>query len=512
MKSGGDGQRRAREAVLAPGANCQRVDPAARFAFLMENEAYFRALASSLEKARRSIMILGWQFDPRTRLDPESRIGDRAAEIGVKLRALKAARPELEIRLLVWSSPWIIAASQQGFPHRAQAWFINGEAELRLEPSWRLGGCHHQKAVIIDDAVAFCGGGDISTDRWDSEAHLDEDVRRYTPSGRPSAPRHEMMCVMDGPAARALGDLARERWREARGERLEPVDGLAADPATGAAQGSASPSASLRTSLGDPWCDPWPDDVEPHLHQAPVGLMRTEPSRQGRPAVRENERFYLDAIRRAKHLIYLENQYFTSPLIAQALADRLAEPDGPEVVLVTTGQSPSWFDRLTMDTARSEVLYRLEQADRRHRFFAFSPWTAGGRRIVVHGKTAVFDDRLIRIGSTNLNNRSLGFDTECDVAVEPADEEGRAAIRRFRQHAIGHFIGVDGPAFSRVEAALGSVGRALEQFSGERMRPLGAVPPNAFERWIAEWQFGDPRGAEDAWRPWKRLNRSHRRL
>src|SRR5690606_27720400 len=139
---------------------------------------------------------------------------------------------------------------------------------------------------------------------------------------------------------------------------------------------------------------------------------RTEPARRERSAVRENEALHLDGIRRARRLIYFENQYFTSPLIAAALAERLREPEGPEVVLVTTGSSPSWFDRTTMDTARSEVLYRLEEADVHGRFTAFAPHTAGGKRIIVHAKVSIYDDEVLRIGSTNLNNRSLGFDTE----------------------------------------------------------------------------------------------------
>src|SRR5690606_137986 len=97
-------------------------------------------------------------------------------------------------------------------------------------------------------------------------------------------------------------------------------------------------------------------------------IARTEPRVRGRPEVRENEALHLESIRRAKRLIYLENQYFTSPIIAAALAERLAEPDGPEIVLISTGRSPSWFDGLTMDTARAEVLYRLEQADAYNRF------------------------------------------------------------------------------------------------------------------------------------------------
>jgi len=471
------------ETLLTAGASCWRVETAGRFAVLMENDAYFRALASSLAKAERSIVVLGWQFDPRTRLDPHSRPDDHTAQIGHQLRVLVKSKPDLDVRLLIWNSPILIAASQGFFPHRAQKWFRRRMAEFRLDQPSALGACHHQKVVVIDDAVAFCGGGDISTDRWDSEEHLHQDPRRFQPSGRIAPPRHEMMCVLDGPAAMALGDLARERWFRATWERTLP------DEAPG---------------------DPWPDGVEPDLTDTPVGIARTEPSRAGVPALRENEALHLAMIRGAKRLIYFENQYFTSPVIAEALSARLEEPEGPEIVLVSTGASPSWFDKLTMDTARSEVLYRLEAADRHNRFFAFSPNTSQGERIIVHAKMTIVDDRLIRIGSSNLNNRSLGFDTECDVAAEPGTEAGRKAIRALRHRTIGHFMGVDAAAFAQAEAIYGSTGQAMLKFGEGRMQVLGAAAPSAGERFVAEWQLGDPRGAEDAFRPWKRRNRSHR--
>ena len=46
----------------------------------------------------------------------------------------------------------------------------------------------------------------------------------------------------------------------------------------------------------------------------------------------------------------------------------------------------------------------------------------------MHSKTSVFDDRLARVGSANLNNRSGGFDTECELVVEGDDAETRQAI------------------------------------------------------------------------------------
>ena len=469
--------------LLAPGQTVWRVEPADRFAILMENQTYFDALASAISKAQRSVVLLGWQFDPRTRLDPETRAGDRQAEIGHQLRMLVRSRPDLDVRLLIWKSPLLIAASQGFYPHKAQRWFRKRMVEFRLDSPGPIGACHHQKVVIIDDKVAFCGGGDISTDRWDSPEHLDGDPRRCMPSGIFSAPRHETMCVMDGAAARALGDLARERWFRATWERTVPdeVDH-----------------------------DPWPDGVEPVMHDVPVGIARTEPKWGGRSEVRENEALHLAAIKRAKRLIYMENQYFTSPAIAAALADRLCEKDGPEIVVVSTGASPSWFDKMTMDTARSEVLYRLEQADEHNRFLAFAPYTKRGERIIVHAKVSIIDDEVLRIGSTNLNNRSMGLDTECDVAVEPTDQAGRDAIRDFRHRTISHFLGVPAGDFAQAEAVLGATGRAITGFDTGRMRELGATPPSRIERFIAEWQLGDPSSSDNAWRPWKRRNPSQR--
>lgn len=481
----GTGMERMSEAAaqswLEPGHNCWRTARAQRFSVLLDNAAYFDALDKALEKARRSVVVLGWQFDPRTRLDPHS--VERDAEIGRRLRMMVRQNPHLDVRLLIWRSPILIAASQGFYPHRAQAWFRKRIVEFRLDQPGPVGACHHQKVVIIDESLAFCGGGDIATDRWDSPEHLDDDPRRCTPSGLICPPRHETMCVFDGPAARAMADLARERWFRSTWERTAPVE---------------APG------------DPWPDDLPVDLTDVPVGVARTEPAWRGRREVRENEALHLDAIARAKSLIYMENQYFTSPTVAEALARRLEEPDGPEVVVVSTGRSPSWFDSMTMDTARAEVLYRLEQADRHGRFFAFSPRTEQGGSIIVHAKVTIVDDRLLRIGSTNLNNRSMGFDTECDVAAEPDTEAGRAFVRAFRHRSIGHFMGVEGAAFGAAESLLGSTGRAIEQLAGARMAPLGEDKPTAFQQAVAEWQLGDPVSTRDSWRPWLRRTRSQR--
>lgn len=466
--------------LLQPGVTCWRTARADRVALLVENAAYFRAVRQALERAERSVLLLGWQFDPRTRLDPQDdEEAGPAGEVGHLLRRLVRERPNLDIRLLIWQSPLPIAVSQGLYPQRAMRWFRKRTIDLRLEPPWAFGSCHHQKVLVIDDKVAFCGGGDISIDRWDDMGHLDDDVRRCTPSGVICQPRHEVMMMVDGEAARALGDLARERWRGATGEILPSVGGQS---------------------------DPWPETIAPDLTDATVGICRTEPATARRAAVRENEALHLECIQEARSLIYLENQYFTSPLIAAALAQRLEEPDGPEVVIVSTGKSPSWFDQSTMDGARAAILRTLRKADIHGRLSAWRPLTAGGQNIIVHSKVTVIDDRLLRVGSTNLNNRSSGFDTECDVAVER--EASDSFIRSFRHRILAHFLGVSEDSYA-AEEARGRMAQAVERLNTGRMAKLTEDDPGWWGRFIAEYQLGDPTGRSDAWRPWRRRRLSN---
>ena len=317
--------------VIKPGETCWRTSRADRAAFLIDTEAYFSAVADALQNARRSILLLGWGFDPRTRLFPDGYDGpDDPDEVGRVLVELAAAKPELDVRLLIWRSAFAIAAQQEFFPHKAREWFKNTHVKFRLDDHVPFGACHHQKVLVIDDRLAFCGGGDIAVDRWDTAGHRDDDQRRIMPDQEFHAPRHEVMMMVDGDAARDLGDLFRLRWDRATGETVAPPP--------------------------DAGGDPWPDRVPAQMTNVNVSIARTEPAWRRRPLVSEIRKLTLTCIAEAKDTIYLENQYFTSPLIAEALAARLGEPDGPDVVVISTAQAPSWFDRAIMDRARGAMI------------------------------------------------------------------------------------------------------------------------------------------------------------
>ena len=473
--------------LLHPGETCWRVETADRVAMLVDSSAYFTAALSAMRRARRSIFLLGWGFDPRTRLRPDPSGEEHGPdEIGALLRRLSAERPELDIHILIWKSALPISASQHFFPHRARSWFEGTRINFALDASVPFGACHHQKVLVIDDRVAFCGGGDFGVDRWDSAAHLDADRRRIMPGGLEHAPRHEVMMMVDGDAARALGDLARERWRTAQ-------------------ECKTLPSPPEREAVPG---DPWPPFVAPRFTQARVAIARTEPDWRDRAEVRETETLHLKAIAQAKKTIYLENQYFTSLIVGEALAERLLEPDGPEVVIVSTLHSPSYFDRFTMDRTRWRLIERLKAADRHNRLRAYCPFTEEGHAIIVHSKVSIIDDRLLRAGSTNLNHRSAGFDTECDLALEAETPEASAAITAFRAHLLGHFLGVGAAAVQTAIDQHGSVGRAIDAVAARqgvdgphRLLPLPSVEIGPIERVVSTYHLGDPVYPSDSWRP-----------
>ena len=477
--------------LLHEGTTCWRVGDAPRAAFLLDMADYFLAAREAMSKAQRSIHLLNWAFDPDTLFDPQPGCtGPDSDRFGVFLKDLACSRPELDVRVLCWKSPMPIAATQDFFPLKARKCFAGTPVKFVLDGALPVGASHHQKVIVVDDAVAFCGGGDIGPDRWDTPDHLDNNPRREKTSrdNRCYDSRHEVMTLVDGAPALALGQLFRDRWTRATGETLpEPM--------------AHAPAA-------------WPASVKPDFQNVTVGLSRSVAAWRQVKQVRESEALYLASIASAKRCIYMENQYLTSPIMAEALSARLREPKGPEVILVSTQHSPSYFDQMTMDRTRSVFLKRLQDADKFGRFHAYSPVTTLGRTIIVHAKMAIIDDTLLRVGSSNLNNRSFGFDTECDLSIEvPRGNRGateRTRIADIRTSIIAHWLGCDDGVFKAALSKAGRVGPAIEtlRLAGYcRLRPLAPTPIGPMATFIATFHIGDPITPADSWRPWTRRAR-----
>lgn len=435
--------------------NCCAVGHADRVAFLVDGAAYYRAFMQAARKARRSILIVGWDFDSRTALDVDER-SQPCTFLGDFLNELARSRRKLHIHVLEWDYPVIFGIDRELSPLYGLTWKPHRRVHFRFDDTHPLAGSHHQKIVVIDDRVAFVGGLDLTSKRWDTPAHRPDEPGR-TFEGKPYPPMHDVMACVDGEAAAALGDTVRARWRAATGETLKPV--FVAN-------------------------DPWPEELVPELRHVHFGLACTSPPINGAPAVAHVERLYLDMIARARRYIYIENQYFTSQKIADALAARLAEPDGPEIVLVTRLLSHGWLEEITMQLLRSRHVEALRRADAHGRFFACYPHVAGlaeGTCIDTHSKVMVIDDEWLRVGSANLSNRSMGVDTECDFIVQADGDPGVAeGIRAFRNRLLAEHLGTEPGRVQQVIEAAGSMRGAIDRL-GRPERTLAELevePPS----------------------------------
>jgi uncharacterized membrane protein YdjX (TVP38/TMEM64 family) len=255
------------------------------------------------------------------------------------------------------------------------------------------------------------------------------------------APFHDTVMAMDGEAARVLDEIARERWFRATGHPLKRtiVEGV----------------------------DAWPPSLPVSLTDANVALTRTRAALNDDPQICEVQALYLDMIARAKSTIYIENQYFTSSSLGEALAARLAEEEGPEIIAVLRLSTQGWLEAPTMGTLRTVLLKKLRDVDKYGRFRAYFPDIPGlpeEQCCDLHSKLMIVDDEVVRIGSANFSNRSMGLDTECDAVIEArGDERIARVIRGFRNELLAEHLGTSA---EQVEAAVneagGSVQRAID--------------------------------------------------
>jgi phosphatidylserine/phosphatidylglycerophosphate/cardiolipin synthase-like enzyme/uncharacterized membrane protein YdjX (TVP38/TMEM64 family) len=414
-----------------------------RAAFLVDSEDYFRALDSAFRKAKESILIVGWAIDGRITLDPENG-GEKLYDL---LNQLAERTPGLQVHILIWDFPVAYSLDREPLQSLFFPQKTHRRIHFRLDSELPMASSHHQKIVVVDDKVAFVGGMDVTSARWDTIEHRPEDPRRKLPNGKPYPPYHDVQMVVDRELAESVGEVARKRWLWATGEDLPAVSGLENDP--------------------------WPDTVEPDLRDVAGSVALTFPRFKGRSEVRDVEALYKREIASARSHIYIENQYLTSSSIQQALIDRLKEEGGPEIVIILTRMTSGLLEQLVMEPLQSDILDSLYKADEHDRLGVYCPFADGKGEVPVkvHSKLMIADDTFFTVGSANLNERSMGLDSECNLAMRPTEQA--SAIREIRHKLLAHHLGVAPAEYGAEESSgkgiLGAV-KALGEDNG-RLRP-----------------------------------------
>ena len=452
--------------LFEPGINCWRVERATRAAVIVDACDYYRVIRGAMLEARQRILIIGWDFDPRIKLD-RTEEGNERETLGSFLLNLAKAKPDLDIRILKWD----FGALKTLFRGSAMWWVarlaLRKNIKFKLDGVHPAGCSHHQKIVVIDDSFAICGGIDMTGDRWDRPAHADRDPDRVRPNGKRYGPWHDATMAVEGDVARALGDLARERWKRATAESMPPVKGGGR---------------------------PWPDGLKPDFRDVDLAIARTIPCYRNRKEIREIEALFLAMIGRAKRFIYAESQYFASPRIATAIRERLMADDKFEFVLMNPVRADGWLEQVAMDATRVRLGQVIGHSDPAGRFRIYTPVTKGGDDIYVHAKVLIVDDELLKIGSANMNNRSLGLDSECDLALDATGTKAARTIAALRTRLMAEHLGVSEGEVEKVFRRTKSLVRTIEALKGKgkTVRLLRFKKPRGAAKYIADAELLDP--------------------
>lgn len=398
----------------------------ARRAHLVIDAAdYFEVIREAMDEARQRIFMIGWDFDSRILLPSGRRWWQPGrkrkfpARLGSYLLWLVRNNKGLEILLLKWNFAVFKYLLRGTMLFDLVRWAVEPRISFKFDSAHPVGCSHHQKIVVIDDVFAACGGIDMTSDRWDTPEHVPHDPRRRRPTGRLYGPWHDVTMVMEGEVAVALGELGRERWKIAGGADLLPC-------------------RPQDTS-------PWPEGLEAEFTNVEIGIARTRAKYGECPQVAEIEELFVEQIRRAKRFVYAETQYFASRAIAEAICERLVEADPPEFFIVNPRSADGWLEQVAMDLARVELVETLQEADKQGRFRIFNPIASDGEPIYVHAKLTIVDDEVLRVGSANMNNRSMGLDSECDVFIDgarPANAHVGPQITAIRLRLLAEHCGI----------------------------------------------------------------------
>ncbi|MBA2936665.1 phospholipase [Sphingomonas sp. CGMCC 1.13654] len=464
-------------------------------AVIVDAEDYFATARQAFLQARQRIMLVGWDFDSRVDLHVAKRLPGEPAQIGELLSWLIERNPDLHLYLLRWDVGALKGMFRGSTALRVLKWMRHPRIHLKLDGHHPTGSSHHQKIVSIDDCFAFCGGIDMTGSRWDSRAHHDNDPGRTGPDGKPYPPWHDATTALSGPAAGALAQGCRDRWERATGKRLAPVE-------------------------GEVNC--WPDGLAPTFSDVDVAIARTHPKMEDQEPIYEIEELFLRQIASAKRFLYCESQYFACRRIAEAIGKRLEEEDGPEIVILNPQTAEGWLQPIAMDSARARLVAALKARDRHGRLAIYHPFTSAGEPIYVHAKITIVDDCELRIGSANLNNRSMRLDTECDVSVDSARQSGSGledSIAGVRNGLLAEHLDVPPERVAAVLKQTGSLIATIERLrrAGHSLRPYQIPDLAAVTKWLADNEVLDPESPDEMFEPMtgggllRRLRRSKHR-
>lgn len=477
----------------------------------------------AINNAKHLIYITGWSVYTEITLIRDNRRPKPGGDITLGELLKKKANEGVRVLMLVWDDRTSIKffkedGLMQTHDQETESYFHDTEVHCVLCPRNPDGGhslvqdleistmfTHHQKIVIADSALpdgnedkrrilSFVGGIDLCDGRYDTQFHslfrtLDtvhhDDFHQPNfanssiKKGGPREPWHDIHSRLEGPIAWDVLFNFEQRWRKQGGKdlllNLRELDSVIIPPSPVTYPDDQETwNVQLFRSIDGGAAFGFPDSPE---DAAQAGLVSGKDSTVDRSI----QDAYINAIRRAKRFIYIENQYFLGSSFAWKAGDDIKIEDVGCIHLIPKELSlkivskiekgeefkvyivvPMWpegipesgsvqaildWQRRTLEMMYTDIAQALHakgiEANPREylSFFCLAnrevkksgeyepsekpePDTdyiraQESRRfmIYVHAKMMIVDDEYIIVGSANINQRSMEGSRDSEIAM-----------------------------------------------------------------------------------------------
>jgi phosphatidylserine/phosphatidylglycerophosphate/cardiolipin synthase-like enzyme len=364
--------------------------PGNRVDVLVDGEQAFAEMVDALRSATSHVALTGWFVSPDFVLR-------RDGDTPVVLRNLLAELAErIDVRVLLWAgAPLPLFHPSRHDVRRVRRELCEGSRiACALDSHERPLHCHHEKLLVVDDRIAFVGGIDPTTmagDRLDSPRHL----------SRAAVGWHDAAARIEGPVVAEVARHFAMRWREV-----------------------------TRESLPEP-------APQPEVGPSAVRILRTVPERVYRSQPTGEFSIlaaYVRLLRSARRLIYLESQYLWSAEIGSVLAEKLKDPPSERFRIVIVLPAKPYGGGDDTRGVLGELIAADGGADRILACTLFARCGELADPIYVHAKVGIVDDRVLTLGSANLNDHSMFNDTEVNLLVEDEQLARATRLRLWSEH------------------------------------------------------------------------------
>jgi phosphatidylserine/phosphatidylglycerophosphate/cardiolipin synthase-like enzyme len=399
--------------------------------FTVDGQETFRQMYEKIHLAKTCIYIANYDLDPALRFVRNSdglvgHAGHRHEAYPLQDLLIEKAKEGVEVKIIVWEPRLVLrllpGADERGIDGRAEEVNIINEIAksqglseklmVRIDSTApTLTSAHHEKIVIVDNQVGFCGGLDLSRGKWDTSSHDHENPLRDINS----EPWHDVHAMVSGPVVWDLILHFHQRWAhsESRSTKQARRVRIRSNYATKGSQGSVQ-AVALRT---------W-DELDRH-----GGIQA----------------WYAAMFRKAKKSIYIENQFpFQNSFATKALEKRLLQEPGLKVIIVSPMEPnlPGFVGSLIAKMSVNDVndnLAALRRAGkgRVKTYSLVSQHPAIGakrKQIYVHSKVIIVDDRWVTVGSANIDKNGFKDSSELNLGITSAELALKLRARLWQEH------------------------------------------------------------------------------